>query len=467
MRFNVEAAMQKKIARREFLNLAGRTLAGSALLASMGRISAVSAASTNGYKALVCLYMNGGNDGFNWLVPITSAAHATYANSRTNLAIGASAPLALNGTASDGNTYGIHPSCPDLKTLFNNGKAAFVCNVGPLIQPTTLAQAQAGSVALPPQLFSHVDQATEWMTAYPQSPNRYGWAGRIADVLTAQGTSANLAFNIDVGGTNYWQGGQTTNPYVLGVSGAPVTNIFGNQYYRGGARGTMAKTLLNLGEGDSNLLVAEHSAIWQNAINKVAMVNSALAAAGDLTTAFPAAATAGNDWNLSQQLHEVARVIKAQSQIGDARQIFFVQMGGFDTHNSELTTQSQLLGWVSQYVNVFYNAMIELGQQNNVTLFTMSDFGRTLQANSDGADHGWGNHQMIVGGAVKGGYYGQMPSWALGGANDFGLGRMVPTTSCDQYAATMASWFGLSASDLASVFPNLSNFSSSNLGFLG
>jgi uncharacterized protein (DUF1501 family) len=467
MRFNVEIAMPKKIARREFLNLAGRTLAGSALLANFGRIGTASAASTSGYKALVCLYMTGGNDGFNWLVPVTSSAYSTYAKSRSNLALGASELLVLNGTPSDGNTYGIHPSCPELKTLFNSGKAAFVCNVGPLIQPTTVAQAQTGSVALPPQLFSHVDQATEWMTAYPQSQNRFGWAGRIADVLTAQGASANLAFNINVGGSNYWQGGQTTNPYVLGTSGAPVTNIFNNPYYRGGARATMAKNLLSMGASDHNLMVAEHAGIWQNAISKVALVNSALAAAGNLTTVFPPAATTGNDWGLSQQLHEVARVIKAQSQIGDTRQIFFVQMGGFDTHNGELTTQSQLLEWVSQYVNVFYNAMIEIGQQNNVTLFTMSDFGRTLAANSDGADHGWGNHHLIVGGAVRGGYYGQMPSLVLGGANDFGLGRMVPTTSCDQYAATLAGWFGLSASNLTTVFPNLANFSSSNLGFLG
>jgi uncharacterized protein (DUF1501 family) len=458
--------MKNKLSRREFVNLAGGALAGTAMLASLGRAGRAMAASTTGYKALVCVYLNGGNDGFNWLVPATTSAYSTYAAGRSSLALPASSLLALNGTASDGNTYGIHPSCPELRTLFNAGNAAFVCNVGTLIQPTTVAQAQSGSVALPPQLFSHIDQSTEWMTAYPQSQNRYGWAGRIADVLAAQGATANLAFNINVGGTNYWQGGQTTNPYVLGVNGAPVTSVFNSKAYRAGARAQTAQSLVTLAASDPNVMVAQHAAIWQNAVSKVSLVNNALSAAGDFTTVFPAPAAAGNDWDLSQQLHEVGRVIKAQSQIGDARQIFFVQLGGFDTHNGELATQTQLLAYVSQYINVFHNAMTEIGQQNNVTVFTMSDFGRTLTSNSGGADHGWGNHHLVVGGAVRGGYYGQMPSLVVGGANDFGLGRMVPTTSVDQYAATLASWFGLSASDLTTVFPNLANFSSSNLGFL-
>lgn len=453
--------MRNKLSRRDFLYLAGGALAASNFL-----VDSVSAASTSGYKALVCLYLNGGNDGFNWLVPTTPAAYSTYATSRSTMGLSSSSLLSLTGTASDGNAYGLHPSCTELQSLFNAGHVAFVNNVGPLIQPTTVAQAQSGSVPLPPQLFSHVDQTTAWMTAYPQSQERYGWAGRIADALTAQNGSPNLAFNINVGGTNYWQDGRVTNAYVLGTNGAPSTSIFNNGIYRGGARAAIAKTLLAQAQNDSNLMVAEHAAIWQNAADKVAFVNNALSASGDFTTTFPAAAIAGNDWYLSQQLHEVARVIKAQSQIGDARQIFFVQMGGFDTHDGELTTQAQLLGYVSQYVNVFYNAMTEINQQNNVTLFTISDFGRTLSANNDGTDHGWGNHQMVVGGAVNGGYYGQMPSLALGSPNDFGLGRMVPTTSCDQYAATLANWFGLSSSDLATVFPNLANFPNSNLGFV-
>lgn len=462
--------MNTKHSRRAFLRYLGGAVASSTLIGSLGGArSAVAASNVSGYKALVCLYLNGGNDGFNWVVPVTPAAYSTYARSRSVLALASSTLLPLKGTASDGNAYGLHPSCPELQSLFNAGNAAVVCNVGPLVQPGTVAQAQSGSLPLPPQLFSHIDQSTEWMTAYAQSPNRYGWAGRIADLLVAQGNSAQLSFNIDVGGTNYWQAGQATNAYALGTNGAPSTAIFNNPYYRGGARAQVAQALLTQAASDPNLMVAAHAAIWQSAGTKATLVSNALAAAGDLTTVFPAASVNSvGDSGLSQQLHEVARVIKAQSQIGDARQMFFVQMGGFDTHDAELSSQPTLLGYVSSYVDAFWKAMVEINQQDNVTLFTMSDFGRTLTTNNEGTDHGWGNHHIVVGGAVQGGrFYGSMPSLVVGGANDFGQGRMMPTTSCDQYAATLASWFGIGASDLATVFPNLASFSTANLGFLG
>jgi len=472
-RSSMPAAQRLAWSRRRFLDTTVRA-AGAGLLPGLAGLGALGAleraqAATNvsGYKALVCLYLNGGNDGFNWLVPVTAAAYQTYAGSRTSLALANNTLLPLTplagGGASDGNTYGLHPSCPELQTLFNGGQAAFVCNVGTLVQPLTVAQAQAGT-ALPPQLFSHADQTTEWMTSYPQSPNRTGWGGRIADLLVAQGVSPKLAFNVNVGGANYWQEGQVTNPYVLGTSGAPTVSVTDNTTYRGGARARLANALLTQAASDPNLMVQQYAAIWGNATAKVAQVNAALGAAGDLTTAFP---SNPNDWDLGLQLHEVARVIKAQAQIGDARQMFFVQMGGFDTHSGELATQAALLGYVSRYVNAFLAAMTKIGQQNNVTLFTISDFGRTLTTNAGGADHGWGSHHLVAGGAVKGGkFYGRMPSLMIGGADDFGQGRIVPTTSTDQYAATLANWFGVAASDLAGLFPNLANFSAQNLGFV-
>jgi uncharacterized protein (DUF1501 family) len=195
------------------------------------------------------------------------------------------------------------------------------------------------------------------------------------------------------------------------------------------------------------------------------LVNNAFTAAGDLATPFPAY---DNDSGLGAQLHEVARCIKARSQIGDARQMFFVQLNGFDTHNGELATQASLLTILSKNMNAFYAALTEIGMQNNVTTFTASDFGRTLGSNSDGSDHAWGGHSMVMGGAVQGGkYFGTMPSLVINGADDVGNGRLVPTTSTDQYNATMAQWFGVGASDLTSVFPNLANFTTANLGFLG
>jgi uncharacterized protein (DUF1501 family) len=444
----------------------GATLSSAAgLFTSSGTRRAMAATFTD-YKALVCVLLNGGNNSFNWVVPTGNAAYASYAKSRTNLALAQNVLLPLLGTASDGNTYGLHPSCPELQSLFNQGDVAVVCNVGTLVQPTTAIQAKAGAVPLPPQLFSHVDQQTEWMTAYPQSLQRYGWAGRVADLFTAQGSSANLAFNISVGGDNYWQDGKNTIPYTLGINGAPTLDAGNNHYFRSGLRVQATNALIAQASSDPNPLVSQYAGIETNAASKVTLVNAALSAAGDLATVFPAAGP--NDWSLSQQLHEVARVIKAHSQIGDSRQIFFVEIGGFDTHNGELATQQELLRYVSSYLSVFNTAMKEINMQNNVTAFTMSDFGRTLSSNANGSDHGWGAHHIVMGGAVKGAtFYGTMPSLVLGGADDFGGGRIVPTTSCDQFAATLARWFGVSAAQLPAVFPNLFQFASPWLGFLG
>lgn len=472
--------MRSRVSRRDFLRLGTGTLASSAVLSSMvgwHRVLAATPADTSGYKALVCLYLVGGNDGFNWLVPLTQAGYSAYAAARGNLALAQSDVLPLVGPsasgtaalASDGYQYGIHPGCPEMKTLFDSGNLAVLGNVGTLIAPTTPAQIQANSVSLPPQLFSHIDQLTQWQTSYAGSAERYGWAGRVADLYAAQGYTPQLAMNIDIGGANYLQQGAQTNMYVLGTSGAPVLDDTSNTGYRSGLRAQTAQQLLSLAASDSNLLVQQYAAIQQRAAAKVSIVNQALSAAGDLTTPFPAYS---GDSGLGDQLHEVARVIKAQSAIGDSRQIFFVMLNGFDTHNNQLNIQAQLLPIVSKNLSTFWAAMTELSMTSQVTLFTATEFGRTLSSNGDGTDHAWGNHHVILGGAVQGGqYYGSMPSLVIGGANDFGagLGQMVPTTSTDQYAATLAAWFGVPTSSLTTLFPNLSNFPSTSLTlpFLG
>jgi uncharacterized protein (DUF1501 family) len=458
--------MSSIYSRRQFVQLGVSSLASIGALSTFGGMrNALAATDTSGYKAIVCVFLYGGNSSFNWVVPTSSAGYATYAKNRSNLALAQNSLLALNGAASDGNSYGFHPSCPQLQSLFNTNKLAVMCNVGTLVQPTTVAQAQGGSIALPSQLFSHIDQQTSWMTSIADSAERYGWAGRIADLMTSQGNSARLAFNIDVGGSNYWQAGQTANPYVLGTSGAAAMGVTGNSGYRNGSRAQAALDLVTQATPDANPLISQYAAIQTNAAAKVSLVNNALAAAGDLSTAFP---NLPNDSGLGQQLHEVARCIKARSQIGDSRQMFFVMLNGFDTHNGELGTQQALLSVLSQNLHAFWTALGEISMQNNVTLFTASDFGRSVGSNGNGSDHAWGGHSVVMGGAVQGGkYYGSMPNLTLNGPNDFGSGRIIPTTATDQYAATIARWFGVADSDLNTVFPNLQNFSTRNLGFLG
>ncbi len=419
---------------------------------------------SGGYKAIVCLFMYGGNNSFNWFVPTSATQYATYATSRSNLALPVNSLLPLNGTASDGASYGIHPSCPEIQSLYNAGHAAVICNIGTLVRPVTPAQARSGAYPLPSQLFSHIDQETSWMTSIANSPERYGWAGRVADLLVSKGGSPNLSYNIDIGGSNYWQEGRLTEPYALGTSGAAILDVTGTNY-RNGLRAQAEMDLIAQAQADANPMLQQYAAIQNNASAKVNLVNNAFAAAGGITTTFP---SIPGDTGLGAQLHEVVQTIKAQSQIGDNRQFFFVQLSGFDTHNLELSTQQALLGILSKNLNAFWTALGEIGQQSNVTLFTASDFGRSLGSNGDGSDHAWGGHSLVLGGAVQGGkYYGTMPNLAINGPDDFGNGRIVPTTSTDQHAATLSRWFGVADSDLNSIFPNLPNFTTRNLGFLG
>jgi uncharacterized protein (DUF1501 family) len=301
------------------------------------------------------------------------------------------------------------------------------------------------------------------MTSLPDQATRTGWAGRIADLLARQGYTANLGVNLTVGGSNYWQEGQITQPYAVGTDGAPVLSVTNNGFYRGGARQQAANDLIQQGSRDSNLLVSEFANLLTGAARKVTIVNNALAAAGDLNTPFPAF---NGDSDLGKQLHAVARLIKARAAL-DSRQLFYIELRGFDTHNNELATQQSLLNILSENLNTFWTALTEIGVQNDVTLFTTSDFGRTLSSNGDGSDHAWGNHHLIMGGGVVGGFYGTMPDLALGGTSDVGNGRVLPTTSTDQYGSTLAKWFGITDPDLSTVFPNLGNFPTRTLAFLG
>ena len=448
--------------RRGFLKLGTQALASSTLLATLGGMErALAASDTNGYRALVCVFLYGGHDSFNWIIPTDNARYATYAASRGRLALPRDDLRSITpSNVGGGAQFALHPSCQGIQSLFNNGNAAFIANVGPLVRPVTVAQIRNDTAELPPHLFSHSDQSAQWMTSYPQSGAPYGWSGRIADLLKEQGYNPRLAMNVSLAGNNIWQGGQDTVQYALGTGGAPELNAVSESYYRDGARSAAFLDLLQQARGDAHLLTAEFARTQNRAIDLAQFINASLESSPALTTAFPQS-------YLGAQLRMAARMIRARESIGVSRQMFFVGVGGWDTHDNQLIDQSELLFDLSTSLQAFQSAMNEINAQDLVTTFTASDFGRTLTSNGDGSDHGWGAHALVMGGAVKGrAIYGTMPNLTIEGPNDAGEGRIVPTTGTDQYAATLAKWFGVSDSDLRDVFPNLGNFASANMGFM-
>lgn len=454
--------MNPPFTRRKFLQVGCQALASGSLLATLGGMERVLAASdtSTGYRALVCVFLFGGNDSFNWLVPRDDATYATYATSRRTLALAKSSLLAINPTNTPaGQLFGLHPSCVGMQTLFESGKAAFVANVGTLVRPVTRAQYLNGTGTLPPYLFSHSDQQSQWMTSYPQSSATYGWAGRTADLLSSQGFNPRLAMNISLAGNNVWQNGAVTVPYALGLNGAPEFDAV-DPDFREGQRKAAFLELQRQGAAGANLLQRECANTQTRAVDLASLVNTGLSGQS-LATVFP-------QTYIGSQLRMAARMIQARGTIGVTRQMFFIGLGGWDTHDALLDEQARLLGELSPALLAFQTAMGEIGAENSVTTFTASDFGRTLTSNGDGSDHGWGGNALVMGGAVRGRQiYGTMPNLAINGPDDAEDGRIIPTTATDQYGATLASWFGVSNSDLNTVFPNLPNFATPRLGFLG
>jgi len=420
------------------------------------------AAIASDYKALVCVFLQGGNDANNLIVP-TGAGYAGYAAARSNLALPSGSLLSLATKTSDGRTFGLHPSMAEFATLFGSGKAALLANVGTLVVPTTLAQYEGRTVPLPPQLFSHLDQQVQWQHSVPDRVATTGWGGRIADLVNAFNTNNRISMSISLAGTNFFQVGNRVTQYAVTNSGA--VTFAGNTGGNNALSYQAQKDLFN--QSSPGLFETAFAGISGSSIVNSDFLNSVLAGAPTLATAFP-------NTTLGNQLKMVARLIGASPSLGLKRQVFFVQLGGWDLHASQVDQTNQIMGahaslfqQVSQALSAFYTATGELGAANQITAFTASDFGRTYRSNGDGSDHGWGNHQLVVGGAVKGGnIYGKMPDLTINGPDDTGQGRWIPSTSVDEYAATLATWFGVSAADLPTVLPNISRFAKPNLGFL-
>lgn len=418
------------------------------------------------YKALVCLFLNGGNDANNLIVPSDTSGYAAYAAARGNLALPRTDLLPLTPkTTSDGRAFSLHAAVPELHSLFNSGKAAFLANVGTLVYPTTRGQWQANSVPLPRQLFSHSDQQVQWQNSVPDRPSTTGWGGRLADLVNAFNSNNEISMSISLAGKNYFQVGKNVTQYAVGTGGA--VSLAGSTATSGAdfVRFQAQKDLF--AQSQTALFDTAFAGISRSAINDAELLTSVLSRSPAVTTPFPNT-TAGN------QLRMAARLIAAAPTLGLKRQVFFVQLGGWDTHAAQLInaapttgTHAGFLAQVSQAINAFYTATTELGASEQVTLFSSSDFGRTYLSDGDGSDHGWGNHQFIVGGAVKGTeIYGKMPVLTVGGPDDTTQGRSIPTTSADEYAATIARWFGVSAADLPVVLPNIGRFIKPDLGFL-
>ncbi len=492
--------------RRTFLkSTAG--FAGSAGLIPYARLAHAAGPYTD-YKALVCLFMYGGNDNHNTIIPLGSE-YAAYKSARTALAMSNSTNVAADNIAADiftrplnsitvsnvsGRSFALHPSLKKTAALFNAGKASVVANVGPLVQPTTKTQYVNGTGNLPPQLFSHSDQQAFWQSL-DNDFSTSGWGGRMADVLTLGNVNGAtpLSYGISLAGTAPFLRGQQAVPYALSPSGPIKINSYRSWDNWSAARPNPQSIFQDqVVVARVNKFEDAYGDVLARSIDTEAFISTRLEVIPTYRADFPGTAADGTIAdaakpglaprvgnvanNLSDQLRMVSRMIAARSALGVKRQIYFVSIGGFDNHGAEYDKHTKLLSAVDDGVAAFQAKMEALGMSQNVTLFTASDFGRTLKSNGEGSDHGWGSHHFVVGGAVQGGkFFGApgsngFPVAAFGTSTDVGEGRLLPTISSDEYAATLGRWFGLSKTELEGVLPNLNKFgqyTDYNIGFLG
>jgi uncharacterized protein (DUF1501 family) len=508
-------------ARRLFVQRAGAlgalAGAGAPLALNLSAMGSAAAQSASDYKAIVCIFLFGGNDAINMVLPTDEASFANYTALRSQapdsialLAPGVpraglgTSPTALGGVlpitpltpqaapAGGTRTFALHPTMATLQSMFDTDRRlAIVPNVGPLIAPTTKAQYAQASHPKPKSLFSHNDQQNTWQSFLPEGATQ-GWGGRMGDLLASMNERA-VFTSVSVSGNAVWLAGQQVRQYQVSTGGA--IRMGGATVY-GSAAVAQAMERIVQGNRGTHLLEGDLAAVSTRAIQAEALLRDALAARppSDARFGTPATnynpnndpklqylnpATGTNAFNsLSQQLQMVARLVDAAASgaVGVRRQVFFVSMGGFDNHDAQNANHTQLMARLAQAMRYFDDTLGAIGARNQVTTFTASDFGRTFTSNGDGTDHGWGAHHFVMGGAVRGGdLYGAFPIYGTKNANNnnfdsspdqLGNGSLLPTTSVDQLGATLGTWFGLSDSQLLDAFPNLGNFSTRNLGFM-
>ncbi|NND33443.1 MAG: DUF1501 domain-containing protein [Saprospiraceae bacterium] len=455
-----------KLSRRSFLGQAScAALGSSTLFSSLISLKALNAAvaansgvfgGADDYKALVCVFMSGGHDSFNMLVPTSTSEYTEYATTRSNLALDRNSLLNLNSQNGDGRSFGLHPAMPAVQKLFNSQKVAFISNIGTLTQPTSREDVWNEVATLPLGLFSHSDQIQQWQTSLPHERSAsLGWGGRVADLIRDMNTNQNISMNVSLSGTNVFQSGQMTIEYAIdpyggsiGIEGYEKENMY---------------DVFNLmrTQAIDNMIDHEYQDIFKKTYVDVIrrsrdghqLFDTALEKVGDLNTPF-------TDNYISQSFNMIARTIAAREELGMKRQIFFVDFGGWDHHDELLDNQFGMLNVLSTALGEFDAALNEISMSDCVTTFSVSEFGRTLTSNGNGTDHAWGGNVMVMGGAqINGGrIFGDYPSPVLDGPLELGGGVFLPTISTDQYFAEIARWFGVSNSELSTVFPNLENF---------
>lgn len=439
------------------LSLAAGATPWALSLAAMGEAAAATATD---YKALVCVFLYGGNDHANTLVPYDQPSYESYRGFRSNIALDRNTLAATVLTPATplpaGQQFALAPGLAPLLPVFNAGKMATVLNLGTLVQPTTKAQYTARSVPLPPKLFSHNDQQSFWQASSPEGATS-GWGGRMGDLFAAANGNATFTC-VSVAGNAVFLSGANAVQYQVSSSGSVPVNGIKSALFGSTACSSALQSLMT--STRTHVLENEHTRVARRSIDANDQLSAALAGAS-VATPFPA----GNP--LASQLNLVARMIAARNSLGAKRQVFLVSLGGFDTHDTLATTHPGLMSAVGEALAAFYQASVELGVANQVTTFTASDFGRTLLSNTDGSDHGWGGMQFVLGGSVLGrSFVGTPPVLANNGPDDVGQGRLLPSISVEQFGATLSSWFGVSQTDQALVLPNLGNFSNRNLGFM-
>ncbi len=493
----ISAASRREFLRRAAILSGSVGSAGLPFALNLATMNAASAQTTGGYKALVCLFMFGGNDSANMVLPTDSASWNAYSTVRSTApdpislraegiapdnsaaagslaALGGVLRINPNFTAFNVNnnrTFALHPSLAEVQGLFEQQRLAVIANAGPLLQPMTKAEYQANSASKPrpAKLFSHNDQQSTWQALGPEGA-RAGWGGRFGDLLA--GANANTVFtSISVSGNTVFLAGENIFQYQVGNSGAVAISNLGGPLWGSAAATTAYRNIITANGAPASvnhLLEREQASMTKRSIDAQAAFQTAFDAsivAAPSTYTQPSTRTAQTN-PLAAQLQTVARIIGARSGLGAGRQVFFVSMGGFDTHDNQNRLQADLMARLSHAIGYFDGALGAMGMRDNVTLFTASDFGRTFTSNGDGTDHGWGAHHFVYGGSVRGReIYGRFPQVGLNHTDEVGSGSFLPGVSVDQIGATLGRWFGVSEANLDMVFPNLRNFQR-DLGFM-